>query len=150
GRGALRAPCGRPWSPCARGNHDGACAPACSVGRSASPGLSPLAVAATGSPWRRRIGRISPVRHPITAIGRGCRLFQVPRLIREGSLGRQCKGGCPLRCREKRPIGPTNDVNMSSPEPRLALLDNVIVWITGSDRAASTTAATGLYTRVAE
>src|SRR5262249_6202469 len=33
-------PCVRPWWPCGRGNRGGACAPACSVGRSASRGFS--------------------------------------------------------------------------------------------------------------
>ena len=43
-------PCGRPWSPCGRGNRDGACAPACSVDRSASREATPLS----------RLGAIRP------------------------------------------------------------------------------------------
>ena len=37
-----RAPCGRPWSPCVCENRGGACAPVCSVDRSASRLNSPL------------------------------------------------------------------------------------------------------------
>ena len=47
-RGAPRPPCGRPWSPCGCESRGGACAPACSVDRSASRLSSPLA-----APWRQ-------------------------------------------------------------------------------------------------
>lgn len=36
-RAARQSPGDRPWLPCARGSRDAACAPACLVGRSASP-----------------------------------------------------------------------------------------------------------------
>ena len=55
-RAARRAPCGRPPSPSGRESHDGACAPACWVDRSASPLVSE-SVRAREQSKRRRLPR---------------------------------------------------------------------------------------------
>lgn len=70
-RAGPRSPGGRPWWRCGRGNRDGACAQACSVGRSASR-LS------------LRWCRDGSIRGRAT-------LPEVPRLIREGGRSRQCE-----------------------------------------------------------
>jgi hypothetical protein len=71
-RAGRRSPGGPPWWRCGRGNRDGACAQACSVGRSASRGLSPLLSGINRYPARPHCRRVS-------------------RLIGEGGRSRQCE-----------------------------------------------------------
>ncbi len=97
-------PCGRRWSPCGRGNHAGACAPACSVDRSASrlsvsAGRRSSPIDAIDHCSRRTFGRWPST--PERPRCRGCGLFKVRRLIREAGLARQCEP----RSRDRRSCG---------------------------------------------
>ena len=84
-------PCGRPWSPCGRGSRDGACAPACSVDRSASRCDSPLVARRRKSHKGTRIEvRSAPGRF---ANRPDCTAATIPRLIGEAALARQLRAG---------------------------------------------------------